>query len=95
MAASNPAERKEVASIAAHARWGRRANRVTAAAPERATLRGRLDGQLPASITDIDERRELVDHALAEWMLRAQHRRRREERVIDDAIRIITGRQES
>ena len=89
MAAANPAERKEIASIGAHARWGNRTDQVAPAPPGRAAMRARLDSELPDDIVDPDVRRVLVDHRLKEWMIRARHRRRRQDRVIDAAIRIL------
>lgn len=77
MPAKEASERSEIASLAAHARWGRERDRSAATAPGRAAWRARFEAELPDDITDPDQRRTMVDHRVIEFMLRERRARRK------------------
>jgi hypothetical protein len=89
MAAASPAERSEISSLAAHTRWSQVPDRTAATAPGRAALRARFDQQIDPSVTDLDQRRSMVDHALSAWMIRERRTRRNQARVLTQAAEIL------
>jgi hypothetical protein len=81
MPASNPAERREIAELAAHARWSRETNRSTATEPARAGLIGKFDALIPPEVTDPVQRLSMVNHAIAEHLIRARRQKQAERKA--------------
>jgi hypothetical protein len=92
MAAANPAERSEISSLAAHTRWAQVPDRTAATAPGRAALRARFDQAIDPSVTDLDQRRSMVDHAISAWMIRERRTRRNQANVLTQAAEILNAR---
>ena len=92
MAAANPAERSEISSLAAHTRWSQVPDRTAATAPGRAALRARFDQEIDPSVTDLDQRRSMVDHAISAWMIRERPTRRNQANVLTQAAEILNAR---
>lgn len=87
MPARSAAERSEIASLAAHERWGRVTDRSSATAMGRAALRARFEAEVPDSVTDPDQRRSMTDHLIVAHMIKERRSRRQRvsEAQLDEA----------
>ena len=91
MASNDPGERREISELGAHARWGSVIDRAAATAPGRAALRARFDRQVPDSVTDPDQRADMINHLIAAHMIKERRNLRRKDAVLSEAIGYLTG----
>lgn len=81
MPASNPAERREIAQLGAHARWSRETDPVAALAPARAALAARAGLVIPPEVTDPAQRARMVDHAISAYLIQARRKKQAERKA--------------
>jgi len=77
MPANDPATRKEIARIAAHTRWGKTVDRTAALQPARDGLIAKFEAQIPAEVTDLVQRANMLEHLLQAHYLRMQEAAKR------------------
>jgi hypothetical protein len=76
MAARDPGDRRELARLAASARWGRTVDRVQATAPAREAFLKMLEPS-PDEVPDPVQRASMARHRLNEHMIKMRRARRR------------------
>jgi len=76
MAARDPEQRRELAKLAASARWGRTVNRTQATAPGREAFLKMLEPS-PDEVPDPVQRASMARHRLNEHMIKMRRARRR------------------
>jgi len=77
MPARTPAERREIAELAAHARWSREASQSAAEVPAYADpLSAAL---IPPAVTDPVRRASMINHLISAHEIREARRRRAEQ----------------